>query len=779
VAVVLVVGLAAGSVDAAVSMASGAILVGSASLSGGVRPPIPRMFVTTAVMAGVTFVGSVSGQIGWLHFGLLAPTCLVAGLLGSLGNTPAMVGNQAIIAFIVYGRFAEPGPAALELAAFVIAGGLVEIVLSVGFHWPVALKGQRQALSEAFDVLAELAASGAAGSPTTGITAGNSLDDAELALTSPVLFGHADVTALVGLLEVGRRIRVELVIVGARAADLAVAVSHGGPHHPGSRRPGGGARRGSLLVPPGPNRNLLIAVESALHGAQTALQSISNALTAGGQVDTDPLERAVPRVAAAVLHPSVASDVSGLAIALSDRVAALAGQLRAARRMLGDTRTPERRRTDVAISRPPRRDSSPLITALETLRANLSLDSTAARHALRLTVVVMVAEWLAYHTPLQRGYWVAFTAALVLRPDFAATFTRGFARVLGTIVGVGVAGLVVAASGADHITAVVLVSILIALASITFRASYAVYTMFVTGAVVLLLSFITSGAWHTAGDRLVDTCIGGALALVAYGVWPSWSEHDARRSLAQLVAAQRAYTSCVLGGAASGWAESPGSYDDTTAGLLARRTRLARVNAQSAVGRSLAEPSVHQIPGGQALLATLQRISVSIHALRSDRSDRVLALAGAVGVSDDPAGPSIAGGPPPAAGPSSAPGPSPAGGPSAAGGSSSAAGQRPGSAVSPAGSAISPAGAGPRDSPEVGEGVGPFVAAVDQALGAIEATLEEEAGPSPHLPPLRRLHDDLVDAVQRSGRDRPVLIGETDELVDAVDTLAQLLHIPA
>jgi hypothetical protein len=642
-------------------------------------------------------------------------------MLGSLGNTPAMVGNQAVIAFIVYGRFAEPGPTALVLAAYVIAGGLVQVALSVAFHWPLALKAQREALARAFDVLADLAASGAAGAPTTGLTAGSALDDAELALTSPVLFGHADVTALLGLLEIGRRARTELVVLGARTRDLAVGLA----------RPGAAALHGSSLAPPGPSRDFLIAVESALHVAQSVLLSTAAALRTGGEVDTGALDRAGPRVAAAAQHPSFATGPSGLAVSVADRIAALGGQLRAARGLVEDARTPGRRRTRVAVGHPPGGSDPAFVAAAETLVANLTLDSTAARHALRLSVVVMLGEWIAYHTPLQRGYWVAFTAALVLRPDFAATFTRGFARVLGTVVGVGVAGLVVVISGADHVTAVVLISILIAAGASTFQASYAVYTLFITGAIVLLLGFVTGGAWHTAGDRLVDTLIGGALALLAYALWPSWSERDARRALGRLVAAQRAYLAVVLGGAAHQW--EPGGYDEGAASGLARRTRLARVNAQAAVGRSLAEPAAHRIAGGQAILATMQRIGVSAHALRTERRDRV------------------------AAGPSSAL-PSP---------DSAAAAQSLASAVDVALGAIEHALAGGAGPP------GPSGAGLPGPSGA--------GPPDPSgagLPPLRRLHDDLAGAVEESGGRRPVLLGETDELVDAIDTLGRLVGVP-
>ena len=59
------------------------------------------------------------------------------------------------------------------------------------------------------------------------------------------------------------------------------------------------------------------------------------------------------------------------------------------------------------------------------------------RHAVRLTVVVLVCELISRHLPLSRGYWIVVAAAATLRPEFGATFTRGTERAVGTCLGVG------------------------------------------------------------------------------------------------------------------------------------------------------------------------------------------------------------------------------------------------------------------------------------------------------------------------------------------------------
>ena len=82
---------------------------------------------------------------------------------------------------------------------------------------------------------------------------------------------------------------------------------------------------------------------------------------------------------------------------------------------------------------------------LGMLRANVSLESPAGRHALRLTVVVLLAELISRHLPLSRSYWMVVAAATTLRPEFGATFTRGAERLGGTALGVGLAGAIAVA----------------------------------------------------------------------------------------------------------------------------------------------------------------------------------------------------------------------------------------------------------------------------------------------------------------------------------------------
>jgi uncharacterized membrane protein YccC len=252
---------------------------------------------------------------------------------------------------------------------------------------------------------------------------------------------------------------------------------------------------------------------------------------------------------------------------------------------------------------------------LAGLRANMSLASPVWRHALRLALIVPSATLLARELPLQRTYWVAVAAATVLRPEFGATFTRGTERALGTALGVGLAGLIAVGLHPAGGVTVVLVGVLAWLGYSLFPASFAVGFAFITALVVFLLNAVSPDTMSTAVARLLDTLIGGALGLLVYALWPTWSRGPAWQSVAGLVAAERAYTDAVLSAIRDGVRAREEELRP-----LARRARLARTQAEATVARSQSEPATRRIDArqSQAALGALRRLMQAAHVLRLD-----------------------------------------------------------------------------------------------------------------------------------------------------------------
>src|SRR5260370_14387084 len=102
---------------------------------------------------------------------------------------------------------------------------------------------------------------------------------------------------------------------------------------------------------------------------------------------------------------------------------ALLAELHMARRLALSWRS-ARQYWPVRIHFPyPRPPQLHLEDAWASIRANLTLQSSAFRHALRLGIALALATALyqVFHLPLQLGYWIPLTVVLVLRSDFITT----------------------------------------------------------------------------------------------------------------------------------------------------------------------------------------------------------------------------------------------------------------------------------------------------------------------------------------------------------------------
>jgi len=276
------------------------------------------------------------------------------------------------------------------------------------------------------------------------------------------------------------------------------------------------------------------------------------------------------------------------------------------------------------------------------------------------------------------------------------TFTRGVGRALGTLIGVGIASTIAVTTHPHGWVLVALVAVFVWATGALFNASYAVFSVFVTGAVVFLLAGLNTDPVTDARDRLVATVLGSVLALGAYALWPSWGRRPVADALADLADATRRYVYLALRGVME-----PG-HDLVKAAAASREVRLARANAEAAIDRSLGDPASRRIDHALTLdvLATFRRLAIATHTLR-------LAPAAALDV--------------------------------------------------------------------VPSALRELVDALDSELGAIAARLRF-GRVTVVRGPLRAMHSDVAAALAGAGPLATLVIAETDEMVDATNSLAEILE---
>jgi uncharacterized membrane protein YccC len=243
---------------------------------------------------------------------------------------------------------------------------------------------------------------------------------------------------------------------------------------------------------------------------------------------------------------------------------------------------------------------------LTSLHAELTLRSAVFRHAARLTIALVAAALVYRGLSLASGYWIPLTVLFVLRPDYRGTVSREFGRVAGTMVGVTVAWVVVTAfSPSDHVI-VVLLALLVAVAYALYPANYALFSIALTVVIALLAEFSGGSPVGALADRLVDTAIGGAIALAAFLLWPTPEAPRLHRRLADFVVAEGAWLDAILA-----------AYSDPERRAILRdrrlATRRARLEARESVRRALAEPPSRRPDGARLapLLDVLDQITES------------------------------------------------------------------------------------------------------------------------------------------------------------------------
>lgn len=159
------------------------------------------------------------------------------------------------------------------------------------------------------------------------------------------------------------------------------------------------------------------------------------------------------------------------------------------------------------------------------LRADLTLESEVARHAIRYGTALAIGVAVYRVAGMkEHGYWIPLTILFVLRPERDETDRRLVLRAVGTLAGLALAtGLAFAFDGAEAWIAIAL-SIAAALSFGLITVQYALFTATITTYVVLLSDTLGEARLHAAGQRVIGTAVGIAIAYLAFRVYPGPGE---------------------------------------------------------------------------------------------------------------------------------------------------------------------------------------------------------------------------------------------------------------
>ena len=555
--------------------ATGALNVAFSDGSDPYRHRLRRMCTASVLCSFAVLTGGLCGRNYPLTVLLVAACGFAAGMLVAFGPTPTDIGNVTLVTLIVYSAQNMTAGQSLSAGLAALGGGLLQTALALAM-WPFGRYGpERQALAALYRELARVA--GAPPAPREAPPASAESTQANMALAALGANPSLEAERHRLLLSQAERIRLSLLTL------VRLRVRIGREEH---------SEEETRLL------------DQCLEWCAVLLARVADALLdrSGGPPRTEGLAELNGLIESVRrMHP-----VPAIASMLSDarwQLDGMAGQIRSALELAAHV-------TPAGSEEFERREAAqPWMLRLSgfvaVMRANLSLQSAVCRHAVRLSVSVTIAEVLIHSIGIPRSYWMPMTIAIVLRPDFTTTFTRGVLRVAGTLIGLALATVlfrVLAPTGVSEEVMVVVFAFLLRLIG---PANYGVFAINLTAMVVMMFALIGVQPGPLITARGLTTLGGGVIALAAYGLWPTWERKQVPEAVARMLDAYRSYFQTVRDAYLHPDASFVAELDRTRQGA-----RLGRSNAETSVQRLSNEPGV---PRGNAM--ALQSILASAHRL--------------------------------------------------------------------------------------------------------------------------------------------------------------------
>ncbi len=517
----LTMGIASGHSLAGVAVASGALNVAFSDGNDPYAHRARRMLGWTFLGAFAVFLGSVTGNYHILAILVASAWALAAGLLVSISTRAGDLGLNTLVTLVIYAARGAMSPeGAFYAALLVLGGGLFQTLLALLF-WPVRRSGpERLAIGNLYLDLAQQIGEHAGDLLAAPLKQPSSqVQDALSALGRDhslegerfrLLFDQADrlrfsiysVSRLRSLLEHERAKQDPSIASAPEVLDQVLEVA----------------------------RKLLRCVgESLIEDKEDA---ISTQLL-------NELRRLTEQV-----QSSKAGNASLSLDEFASAVDAVAGQLRLVAQLGGSATTAGSEEFAKHELAPPLKLR--MRSWLATLRANLDIHSPAFRHGIRLAVCVAIADAIGRSIGVQRNYWLAMTVAVVLKPDFTATISRGVLRLCGTFVGLLLATVLVHFLPASALTTLLLVSAFTFLMRYVGPANYGILSAAISGLIVFLIAATGVAPSEVVAERAINTVAGGIFALIAYLLWPTWERSQVSDIIADMLDRIRDYFRLVV-----------------------------------------------------------------------------------------------------------------------------------------------------------------------------------------------------------------------------------------
>ncbi|HTN47012.1 MAG TPA: FUSC family protein [Flavipsychrobacter sp.] len=203
------------------------------------------------------------------------------------------------------------------------------------------------------------------------------------------------------------------------------------------------------------------------------------------------------------------------------------------------------------------------------------------RSALAASVAIFAYKWF----DIDHGYWLAFTVVLVMQPYFGATLKKALERIIGTLTGGVVGGLLAQLNDGFYLKEILLFICLVGMVYYV-RKNYSIAAFCITVSLVLLFDAEATLNWNIIMMRALCTIGGACLAVLAgFTLLPDWDSKWLPRHIARAITDNyRYFISSFFSDTKTDWTK------------WKRLAETANSNAFDSFNRYLSEPVIRKRP---------------------------------------------------------------------------------------------------------------------------------------------------------------------------------------
>ncbi len=226
---------------------------------------------------------------------------------------------------------------------------------------------------------------------------------------------------------------------------------------------------------------------------------------------------------------------------------------------------------------------------LKILKDNLTLQSNTFRHALRISIATLAGFIVSLFFPFGHSYWILLTIIVILKPAYSLTKKRNYERVIGTMAGAVIGIVILYFVKNDNALFVIMLFLMLGTYSV-WRTNYMFSVVLMTPYILLMFHLLTNASFKTIiSDRLIDTAIGSVIAFLAnISLLPAWEHEKIAKYMLDAVTSNKNYFKNVS-------AAFTGNPVTNTEYKVSRKNAfVALANLSDAFNRMMAEPKRKQ-----------------------------------------------------------------------------------------------------------------------------------------------------------------------------------------